>query len=189
MPARPPPDSRTPARWRTRTRRRPQLRGRRLARTCVANGQPSAMNAPASRRLVVRSVAEGSKPPSVRPGIRLSARRGVRATNRGRLAPARFRRSTVPHPSTFGGLASFPRGSGRTRPGSPGRAARRLCHLTRLITRSGTCRCCSSASGLPLRTCVRSPARTVGGLSSPPGSYPRQGGGRAPSAERNLHAQ
>ncbi len=35
--------------------------------------------------------------------------------------------------------------------------------FARVIDRAETCRFCSRASGLPLRTCVRSPARTGGG--------------------------
>ena len=139
-------------------------------------------------------MGERSKPPSVRPGIRLSVRvaRGVAAVSSGYqrrgLAPVRVRRSIDPRSSvrdrscqlSLDGYAvvhvAAPDGAARTirgfEPRSSGRAlsAGYLPFLAvgfaRLIDRTETCRFCSRASGLSLRACARSPARRVGGLSS-----------------------
>jgi hypothetical protein len=53
------------------------------------------------RRLVVQKTAEGSKPPSVHPSIRLSVRAVIRATYPRGLAPARIRRSIHSFRSTW----------------------------------------------------------------------------------------
>ena len=70
----------------------------------------------ATRTAVARRkvVVERSKPPSVRPGIRLSVHIRVRATLWCGLAPARIRRSIRSRRSRLGGLTPFPHGSVRT---------------------------------------------------------------------------
>jgi len=57
--------------------------------------------------------------------------------------------------------------------------------VAHLIGPTETCRFCSRASGLPLRTCARSPAQTVGGLSSRTVPIPM---GWTPSTARPLPA-
>ncbi len=143
---------------------------------------------PRARRRTVPSLggsksAERSKPPSVRPSIRLSVRVLLGADPEGTtgepdapsglplrrgLAPVRIHRSIRSRPSSLRGLSPFPYGSVRVRPSCLGHTGDDQWPPPRLIGRVEGCRFCSRASRLRLRACARSPVQTVGGLSSCP---------------------
>ena len=89
------------------------------------------------------------------------------------LAPVRIRRSIDPRPSVWRRSRHSFAVAYTTAHLSAGQLPVLSVGFARLIDRAETCRCCSSASGLPLRTCVRSPARRVGGLSSQALERPR----------------
>ncbi len=148
-------------------------------------------------------MAAGSEPPSVRAGIRLCVRAvsglPVARTCTGEDSPFHpFSSVSVSAvPTRVPSVGSLPVAlSPAERPPYGGRSD----DLSRsgfahLIGRDEGSRCCSSADGLPPRVCTRSPARTVGGLSSCPLAafgHDRTGrlghGDRPPAAGRSYSA-